>query len=835
MKLIGSALALLGRNHMSDHRLFELASADGPDTTPGIPTPDIPSAAPLPAPPAPTAPATSAEQAHLDACPRCRGLLVGYRRTEAVLSGAWADRPVRSRAETFTRMDPVGGERVGRIGSRGAGDAGGTTGRGKRRGAVALLGAAALIVGVVATAGLLGLRSDRLAPAGPRSGTPGIPAGTRIVANLPIGRYATFGWSPDGAHLLVTQGYEEAGSTVYDRFGNAVAKFGQFEGWLDSTHLIGGDGYVANIDADHMDGPKSNGGVVANGHGSAAIVVGVPACVCDPLVDWYRDGNYIRANETVSPLGWSPDGRLLLRGRFDDSRKDAAFTSWAGAVDVTDFATGRVLATVPAVSGEMAFNPSATRLAAESGGDLEILDIGTGAINTVPGARLLGWWNDDAVYYLTAGNVIGSASATVKTEFLQGPPPTEWPIPSSTGPDLFADSNGSVTRIVTADQKTTLLDLTPASLVVPTDLTASYPGVSLWQSPWSPDGRMIALETADKTSLVLISVDPSRGGAVGTALPTPIGSAAALTEKVRTELPGRVAQLVSDTKRNMLWFLSGDPGGPIQLNGYDPANETDVTHSISGTTYNADHARLAIGPDGRLWIGAGDGIVVYDPDTDRQTSVSLPADADVQTDPKTGKADPWVAGVAFDGNGNALLARNWVRSLLRVDSSLKVLPDRLDISDGFPMTGGLAVAGGRAYVIADPTQDFGFSADATGVGKRADAKIQAHAIVAVGNRILAAGTPPSWLDANGGGQMVAPVMDSADLVAAGPDGTSILYDSSTGQAQWRDKDGKVSLQAAFGSGKAPHVTAIALDAHAQLWFVEENAGSYAVVLFDVAK
>jgi hypothetical protein len=707
-----------------------------------------------------------------------------------------------------------------------------------RRGIAGFLGVAALVVAVVAGAGLLGLRGDRSQVNEPQSGTPGaptgIPAGTRIVAQLPIGQYATFAWSPDGAHLLVSEGYEETDSSVYDRFGNLVARFGPVEGWLDSSHLIGGDGYVADINTGHMDGPKANSQVVANGHGSAAIVVGMPACVCDPLVDWYRDGHYVHANETVSPLGWSPDGRLLLRGRFDSSRKDASFTSWAGAVDVTDFATGRVLATAPAVSGAMAFNPSATRLAAESGSDLEILDIGTGAINRVPGARLLGWWNDDFVYYLTTGNAIAAAPANVNTEILQGPAPTDWPIPSPNDAELFADWKGSVSRIVSADQSTTLLDLTSASLIVPTDLTADYQAVALRQSPWSSDGRMLALETADKTSLVLISVDPGKGGAVGTALPTPIGSAAALAVHDQTALTSPVRELVADTTRNAIWFLGGRAGRAVELYRYDVAKASLTKRSLAGPIYEATQNRLAIGPDGRLWIGAGQSLLVYDPDSDGQVSVALPAaDASVQADPSTGKPDPWVAGIAFDRDGNALIARNWVSSLLRIDSSLKVLPARIEISDGFAMNGGLAVAGGRVYVIADPSQDFGFSADATGAGTRADAKFQASGMVAVGDRLIVAGTPPSWMDATGDGAMIAPVMASADLVAAGPNGTSVLYDSATGNAQWRDKDGKVSLQATFGSGQAPHVMAIALDARGQLWAEESTGGAYLLVRLGV--
>src|ERR1035437_5239234 len=93
MNRVRGIVAAIGRrNHLADSRLYELASSDGMQ------------------------PAVPAEQGHLDACARCRGLLVGYRRTEAVLSGAWIDRPVRSRSEASTRIEAVGGVRVGRLG-----------------------------------------------------------------------------------------------------------------------------------------------------------------------------------------------------------------------------------------------------------------------------------------------------------------------------------------------------------------------------------------------------------------------------------------------------------------------------------------------------------------------------------------------------------------------------------------------------------------------------------------------------------------------------------------------------------------------------------------------
>lgn len=799
MSQIGDRLAAIGRrDHLADPRLCELARPD------------------------PTLPAEPAEQAHLDACPRCRGLLVGYRRAEAVLSGAWIDRPLHSEAGGFAGSGRVGRVRVGRLRVVGPGGD-----RLARRWTVSV-GAAAVLIGVVVGAGLLGLRGGgQPAVSGPLSAMPATPAGTGVVARLPIGQYATFSWSPDGAHLLVSD--IETESRVYDRFGKLVSKFGPVEGWLDSGHLIGGDGYVADINTSHTGGPTANSWVVANGHGSAAIIVAVPACTGDPLVDWYRDGRYVRANEKVTPFGWSPDGRLILRGHLDCSGQDAELNGWKGPVDIVDFATGHVLATAPAVRGEMAFNPSATRLAAESDKDLEIVDVATGQVKTVPNARLLGWADDDYVYCLTTDGSVALVAATAKIPPFNGIVAGGWPIPSSNGPELVVDTAGAATRILGTDHKTTLLDLSSTSLIAESGLASSYRVSALRQSPWSPDGRMLALESSDGTSLALFSVDPKTSGSIAGALPTPIGSAQVIEALDRTALPGPVGELVSDPKRNAFWFLGGESGGPIELYRYDVATASLSKHAIEGTNYDGTRDQLAISPTGELWIGADDGLIVYDPGTGGQASLALPtSDPDVQVDPKLGKADPWIAGIAFDASGHALVARNWVRSLAQVDASLHVT-GRVDVSDGFPMTGGLVVAGGRVYVLADPSSGLAFGVDATGTGKLSNVKFEASGLAAVGDMVLTAGTPPGWIDAQGGGAaMIDPAMASADLVAAGPDGVAVLYSKAAGEIQWRDKDGKVSAQGVFGAGAAPGIVTIGFDAQGRLWAVESAGGGYSL-------
>jgi WD40 repeat protein len=231
------------------------------------------------------------------------------------------------------------------------------------------------------------------------------------------------------------------------------------------------------------------------------------------LIDWYKNGQYVKAGEKVTPFGWSPDGRLVLLGHLDCSSQDAELNGWKGPVDIVDFATRRVLATAPAVRGAMAFNPSGTRLAAQSDGNLEIVDIATGQVKTIANTRLLGWSEDDYVYCLTAAGSVARIGATAETPAFTGIV-VAWPIVSSIDLQLVVDPHGTASRIMAADGKATVLDLAPENLGPVRDVgeatSTPQPRLSaLWRSPWSPDGRMLALESSDGTSLVLISVDPA--------------------------------------------------------------------------------------------------------------------------------------------------------------------------------------------------------------------------------------------------------------------------------------------------------------------------------------
>jgi WD40 repeat protein len=801
----------LGRGHIADQRLDEIATGAG-DAATGA---------------SGTATATATELDHLAGCRRCRSLLAGFRRTSAVLTGAWSDRELARGLGLAGNAVAIGPVRPRRLVLT-------TDGHISRVGTLGAV-AAAVLVGTLATASLVlfsggrGLRpadsssaASLAVPTAPTSpAANATPQRTGLVARLPIGR---FSWAPDSRHLLVVSA---DGSVVYDAFANQVSRYGQFEGWLDSGHLISGNGHIAAVGEDYTGGPKTNSWVVAGGHGAAAIIVAVPGCTGDPIIDWYKNGGYVRAQEKATPYGWSADGKLALLGHFDCSDPDAEIHGWKGPVDVVDFATGKVLATAPAVRGDMAFNPSGTRLAAQSDNDLEIVDIATGAVKTVPGVRLLGWADDEVVYVQGADGRVSPADATDSIRDLVVDP-DQWQVRSPAGAFVDVDKTGRVLKIAGADAKTTLLDLSSASLALAGDRTNDYVSSSLQARWWSPDGRLLVLPSADGTELDLFSVD-DLPGSVASALPTPIGSPVRLATQGHVVLPGTVHELLADYGRDALWSLSGTPGGPIVLDRYDVASGELSSHSLAGTSYDADRNRLALAPSGDLWISAGVDIVVYNPGLDRATTLTLPATGpDVEVEPGLGRADPWIAGIAFDGSGDALVARNWVRSLAIVDKSMQVTGS-IDISDGFAMTGQVAVAGDRVFVVADPATGFGFGAE-IGPGGQGPTKFTAPTIAAVGDRLLTAGTPPGWLDADGSGEaLIGPAMTSATIVVAGPGGISALYDGPTNALQWRDKDGKVALQGTFAAVPGPRIVSLAFDASGALWAVANTDTSYELV------
>ncbi len=334
--------------------------------------------------------------------------------------------------------------------------------------------------------------------------------GTGIVARLPMPQWSNFSWSPDGAYLLIANA---SGSRVYDRHGAATSSFAGDLGWLDASSLLDTSGSIRPVRGGNATGYVANAGVVASGHGSAAIIVARPACEGDPLVDWYRDGAYRRTGEQVTPFGWSADGRYIVEGHLTCSSMDAELHGWKGKVDVVDFASGKTLASVEGVRGEMALNPSGTWLAAQSDSDVEIVDLGSGTVAVAKGVRLLAWTSDHTLALrggetLEVAELLGGLHVTT-------PEPSEVLIPSPIdGLALGIDVHGKAIEVRGPSES--LLGLRGADLTIdanPDPAADEHQSTRLAPAYWSPAGRLLALPSADGLSIALISVDPDRPAA----------------------------------------------------------------------------------------------------------------------------------------------------------------------------------------------------------------------------------------------------------------------------------------------------------------------------------
>ena len=348
------------------------------------------------------------------------------------------------------------------------------------------------------------------APSSRVSSSPSLDSpGTGLVARLPMPRWSTFSWSPDGAYLLIAN---SSGGQVYDRHGAAISSFAGDVGWLDVSSVIDTSGSIRPVRGDNATGYVANAGVVAGGHGAAAIIVAMPACEGDPLVDWYRDGAYRRTGEQVTPFGWSIDGRYFVEGHLTCSSMDAELHGWKGKVDVVDFASGKTLATLPDVRGEMAFNPSGTRFVAQSDSDVAIADLADASVVKVPGVRLVGWLNDTLLWVVSSGK-LGQIDASTG-DVLSWAAAGTVILPSSASARLYCGSDGTAQAIV--GPSTVLLDLTGEGLAIdanPEPAADEHQSTRLAPAYWSPDGRMLALPSADGQSIALISVDPDRPAA----------------------------------------------------------------------------------------------------------------------------------------------------------------------------------------------------------------------------------------------------------------------------------------------------------------------------------
>ncbi len=202
-------------------------------------------------------------------------------------------------------------------------------------------------------------------------------------------------------------------------------------------------------------------------------------------------------------------------------------------------------------------------------------------------------------------------------------------------------------------------------------------------------------------SLTIVVVTSARAAVEPLGNGSPAAPQAA-AELKRITLPGAVYDLTFDQARNSLWFAYMSSGAAT-LYRYDISTGMTTGVLLPPTDHNGYLERVAVGPDGAIWLTEEYMVVRYDPTSQVTRSIKLAeADADAtptalaRTDPSPGT---WPCAITFDSGGRALVARHNVKSLLRLDSSLGIT-GRVPLPFGIVDPANIVDFDGRVYVAA---------------------------------------------------------------------------------------------------------------------------------------
>ncbi len=285
--------ALMRRGHLSEQRLDELATAANSDAVAG-----------------------AGELAHLKDCGSCRGLIVGFQRTNAVLHGPWIERSATSAAAASA------GVRVTRA-RRSRGTTGSVFG-GSRTGRAAVAATAAIVV--VAAGGLLGVRA--IAPAASTSS----PASSANAATNPTANRSEAAQTSQPGAFVATGSLLEAqmwprATTLKD--GRVLVTGGQINTSADinnpnlipvapeiydpATGKFGKTGAMVRPCYDSKATLLSDGRVLITG-GSTAEGKSSSAELYDPKTGTFSETGSMSEARTGHTATLLPDGRVLVAG-----------------------------------------------------------------------------------------------------------------------------------------------------------------------------------------------------------------------------------------------------------------------------------------------------------------------------------------------------------------------------------------------------------------------------------------------------------------------------------------------------------------------------------------
>jgi streptogramin lyase len=334
--------------------------------------------------------------------------------------------------------------------------------------------------------------------------------------------------------------------------------------------------------------------------------------------------------------------------------------------------------------------------------------------------------------------------------------------------------------------------------------------------------------------MLITAGGPGASGASGA-----VASPATLTELAKVDLPGPVYDLAYDRASNSLWYAYMTSGAPDALYRYDITTGHVAKWPLPPTDHNGFLERVALAPDGSVWVTEEYSVVRVDPVSGGVAAHTFPvADADalsaaLQTSPGT-----WPSAITFDSQGLAMVARHNVKSLVRLNSSLSVV-DRIQLPAGMVGPGDLVDSNGVVYAApyTGDGQAVVFSEKGVLIGTTAQKvsrfSVSGGEVASIGttglSRVRADASMASWLPRPGG--------TSLDLLAL-TDGGAAVYEYGPGAIEWVSPagavEGRLALAAVliqvgipFGTPETVlgrhEVGAIAADKAGSIWYVDATS------------
>jgi streptogramin lyase len=313
------------------------------------------------------------------------------------------------------------------------------------------------------------------------------------------------------------------------------------------------------------------------------------------------------------------------------------------------------------------------------------------------------------------------------------------------------------------------------------------------------------------------------------------------TELASYDLPGPVYDIAPDQSGNALWFAYMASGQADFLYRFDIQDGTFARWPLPPTDHNGFLERVVVAPDGSVWLSEDYQIIRFDPTSETMDSLPLAEDdPDARTDALTDSPTPgtWPAAITFDSNGQALVARHNVASLLRLDASLHVV-DRVALPPGYDNLGDVIDEKGILFLapysgagpVAITDEDGQLIAETTFPANRLSG--DAAGVLAVGPSGAAWISPEAAIRPFG-----VEAGSPFDRGYSNGDGTSVLYLGSAGILERHGADGSVLASMEFertpiqvddGNGKVMTVSkmhrlsALVVESGGDVWYVDQSA------------